>query len=306
MIRPVNAELIDEIGSHGLVCDGAMGTELMRRGLQPGDCGMRWNAVQPDDVFSVHEAYALAGCRLITTNSFGGNRKMLARHGAEDSVGEWNRLAAELARKAAAAAPSRSWVLGDIGPSGDFLEPYGDTTPEELRAVFIEQALALAGGGADAFLVETMSDPAEAVVALEACAEAAAHLPRIATFAFQKAGESYRTMMGATPADAVLAAAGAGASLIGANCGTDLGFDDYLRLAGELVAAAGSLPVILQPNAGAPENSPSGTVYRATPEDVAAAALRIRTCGVRVIGGCCGTTPAHLNAVATTLKGSVP
>ncbi len=269
----------------------------MLRGLAPGECGMRWNEERAGDVGAVHSAYARAGCRLITTNSFGGTRAMLDRHGLGDRVLDWNRRAAALAR--AAAGPD-GWVFGDVGPFGDFLEPLGDMTEDGLLAIFGEQIGALAEGGADAILVETMSDPAEAAVGVRA-AKSVSKLPVVVTYAFQKSADGFRTMMGTPASEAIAAALGDGADIVGANCGTDLSLDDYLALAKDLKAAAGTAPVILQPNAGAPKTTPEGVAYDATPEEMAAVALRLRDAGVSIIGGCCGTTPAHLAAMARAL-----
>ena len=291
-------DLLSSCRSGTLVCDGAMGTQLFARGLTPGECGMRWNEERPADVEAVHSAYAQAGCRLITTNSFGGTRSMLERHGFGDQVLNWNRRAAALAR---AAAGADGWVLGDVGPFGDFLEPLGDTTEEQLLGIFQEQIGALVEGGADAILVETMSDPAEAAVGVRA-AKSVCSLPVIVTYAFQKSAGEFRTMMGTPAQDALTAALEAGADIVGANCGTDLNLDDYAALAKELKAAAGAAPAILQPNAGAPKNTPDGIRYNATPEEMAAAALRLRAAGISIIGGCCGTTPAHLAAMARALS----
>ena len=294
----MKTDLLSSCLAGTLVCDGAMGTQLFARGLTPGECGMRWNEERPADVEAVHSAYALAGCRLITTNSFGGTRSMLERHGSGDRVLDWNRQAAALAR---AAAGADGWVLGDVGPFGDFLEPLGDTTEEQLLGIFREQIGALVEGGADAVLVETMSDPAEAAAGVRA-AKSVAALPVIVTFAFQKSGGGFRTMMGTPAAEAIAAALEAGADIVGANCGTDLSLDDYAALAKDLKAAAGMAPAILQPNAGAPKNTPDGIRYDATPEEMAAAALRLREAGVSIIGGCCGTTPAHLAAMTRALS----
>lgn len=280
-----------------VLVDGAMGTQLMLRGFKPGECGMLWNKDRQADVEGVHAAYVAAGCHLITTNSFGGTRSMLVRHGHGDRVAELNTAAAELARKTAG---SDRWVFGDVGPFGDFLEPFGDMTADELLCIFAEQVASLARGGADAILVETMSDPAEAAIAARA-SKTACNLPVAVTYAFQISGGSFRTMMGSATEDAAKAALEAGADLVGANCGTDLGLDDYVALAAELKAAAGDAPVVIQPNAGAPKNTPEGIRYDATPEEMAKTALRLRDAGVAVIGGCCGTTPAHLAAMAAAL-----
>lgn len=259
---------------------------------------MRWNAERPADVEAVHAAYVAAGCRLVTTNSFGGSRSMLARHGLEAHAAEWNRLAARTARLAAG---DENWVLGDVGPFGDFLEPLGDTTEDELAEIFRAQIEALLEGGADAILVETMSDPAEAAVGIRA-AKSVANIPVVATFSFQKSAGGFRTMMGVSVAEALGRAAEAGADIVGANCGTDLTLRDYAELAAEIVGAAGSRPAILQPNAGAPKPVGDAVVYDASPEEMAASARELRSAGIAIIGGCCGTTPAHLAAMATALK----
>lgn len=279
-----------------LTCDGAMGTQLIERGMKIGECGMCWNAEHPEDIVAVHQAYRNAGCRLITTNSFGGTRSMLERHGLGGKVAEWNRLAAKLA---AEAAGPEGWVIGDVGPFGDFLEPMGDTTVEELEEIFREQIAALVDGGADAILVETMSDPGELSAGIRA-AKAATDLPVIGTYAFQKSSGEFRTMMGTSVADAIQAAFDAGASIAGANCGTDLSLDDYLELGKQIVAAAKGRPTILQPNAGAPKMCDGEIHYDATPEDMADLARKLRAIGISIVGGCCGTTPDHLAAIAAS------
>ncbi len=292
-------ELLAELASRPLLCDGAMGTQLLARGLTSGECGMVWNVERRDSVQQVHEAYAQAGCSLITSNTFGGSPTSLARHGLENRVAELNRAGAELAR---AAAGDSGWVLGDVGPFGDFLEPLGDTTAEQLREIFRTQIAALIEGGADAILVETMSDPAEVEVGI-AAANDAGPLPVIATFAFQKAaGNTFRTMMGTTVEEAMQRAIEAGASIVGANCGTGLSLEDYVALARELVRVSGDTPVILQPNAGAPQVVNGETVYLATPDEMGALVLALLEAGVRIIGGCCGTSPAHLGAMGRALR----
>jgi methionine synthase I (cobalamin-dependent) len=280
--------------SSPLTCDGAMGTQLIQRGMKTGECGMCWNAERPEDIVAVHQAYRSAGCRLITTNSFGGTRSILERHGLGEKVAEWNRLAAEIA--AEAAGPD-GWVIGDVGPFGDFLEPMGDTTVEELETIFREQIAALVEGGADAILVETMSDPGELSAGIRA-ARQVTDLPVIGTYAFQKSGGEFRTMMGTTVAEAIQAAFDAGASIAGANCGTDLTLDDYLDLGRQIVAVANGRPTILQPNAGAPKMIDGGIRYDATPEDMAELARQLREAGIHIVGGCCGTSPEHLAAMS--------
>lgn len=277
-----------------------MGTQLLARGLRSGHCGMLWNTDQPDDVRAIHTAYRAAGCDLLTTNSFGGSRFPLAHHGLEHRLAELNRAAAALAREAAC---DDAWVLGDIGPCGDFLEPVGDLAPDDVRAAFLAQATALLEGGADALLVETLSDPAEAVLGIEAARLARPGVPVLATFAFRKTAPGlFRTMMGTTPGQAVAAVIAAGADVVGANCGTGLDLDDYATLARQLVAAAGATPVIVQPNAGLPRVAGDTTFYDATPAQMAAAAAELVRAGVRIVGGCCGTDPSHLAAMTAAVR----
>jgi len=295
--------LLNELARRPLCCDGAMGTQLLARGLKSGDCGMLWNLERPGDVGAIHQAYRSGGSDLITTNSFGGSRFALAPHGLAQRVAELNRAAAQVAR---AAAGDHGWVLGDVGPFGDFLEPVGDTTAEDLGAAFRDQIAALLAGGADAILVETMSDPAEAMVGVEAAKACAAQVPVLVTYAFQKtAPGQFRTMMGTGVAEAVRRATDAGADIVGANCGTSLGLDDYVELARQIVQAAGSAPVIVQPNAGSPRVENGETFYHATPEQMADTARKLLAVGVRIVGGCCGTAPAHLAAMSRAVKQGV-
>jgi len=290
------APLLQEIDRRPLCCDGAMGTQLISLGLGSGECGMLLNVNRPAEIGRIHLAYRQAGCDLITTNTFGGSRFGLARHGLADRGAELNRAAAQIAR--AAAGPT-GWVLGDVGPFGDFLEPLGDTTADDLRAAFRDQIAALLEGGADAILIETMSDPAEAVIALEAAKACDPKIPVIATFAFQKTARGeFRTMMGVTAAEAAQRALAAGAEMVGANCGTALSLDDYVDLGKQLAGAAGKAPVVIRPNAGSPRTENGRTTYDARPEDMAAAATRLLAAGARMIGGCCGTAPNHLAAIS--------
>jgi 5-methyltetrahydrofolate--homocysteine methyltransferase len=297
--NPMKKSLLETVRERRLVCDGAMGTQLMARGLASGACGMTWNLDRPGDVGGIHLAYRNAGCDLITTNSFGGSRFALEMHGLAGRVAELNCAAAQVAR---AAAGENAWVLGDVGPFGDFLEPVGDVTADELRAAFQTQIAALIAAGANAILVETMSDPAEAVVGVEAAKACNKNIPVIVTYSFQKAGSEFRTMMGTSAAEAMQRAIAAGADIVGTNCGTELSLDDYIILAGQLVAAAGKTPVIVQPNGGSPHLENGKTIYKATPEEMAATTTRLLAAGVRIIGGCCGTTPEHLAAMSSAVR----
>lgn len=299
-------DLLQELKRRLLLADGAMGTQLMAAGLPAGHCGMLWNVERPDVVQEIHRRYRRAGCQLITTNSFQGSRTALSMHGLAERTAELNRAAAANARTAAG---DDAWVLADLGPFGGFLEPLGETTPAQLQAIFVEQLQALRQGGADAVIIETMSDPAELAVAVTA-AKKVAGWPVLATYAFEVSAKTcarpgeriYRTMMGATVAEALSAAQAAGADAVGANCGTALDLDDYQLLADRMLAAvSGKVPVILQPNAGAPRVVDGRTVHPATPAQMGKLAKNLRAAGVKIIGGCCGTTPDHLAAMAEAL-----
>ena len=296
MSRP---DFFATLKSRVLVNDGGMGTQLIAAGMPVGHCSELWNLERPDAIVDVHERYANAGCDLLTTNSFGGTRRSLMNHGCEDQVVSLNVAAAKLARQAAG---DRAWVMGDVGPFGDFLEPLGTTTEAELMDLFIEQIAALKQGGADGINIETMSDPGEATVAVRAAKQVDAHWPVMASFCFQKSGGAFRTMMGTDVDTAIKSLFDAGADVAGTNCGTDLSLDDYVVLAEQMVQAAGERPVVLSPNAGAPVMVDGQATYKATPEQMAGYVPKFLNAGVRVLGGCCGTTPAHLKAMAEVVK----
>lgn len=291
--------LLDELAMRPVCGDGAMGTLLMARGMTSGACGMAWNVDRAADVKAIHDAYRAAGSQLITTNSFGGSRFVLDLHGRANDVRALNLAAAQVAR---AAAGDDAWVLGDVGPCGDFIEPVGDLTEDEVRDGFRDQIEALLEGGADAILVETMSDPAEMVIGIEAALSCDPEVPVISTYAFQKTATcEFRTMMGTPVAEAIGRAVAAGADIVGANCGAALDLDDYVALCKEIAAAAGGAHVIIQPNAGAPRQVDGAALYLATPEQMAETATRLLEVGAHIVGGCCGTTPVHLAAIAEAL-----
>lgn len=294
----MQASLLATLARRPLLGDGATGTQLQSMGLAPGACGERWNLDHPDRVRELHRRYLAAGSDLLTTNSFGGTTTVLAGHGLETRADEINRTAARLAREIAG---ERAWVLGDIGPFGGLLEPLGDVTPEVATEAFRRQAAALLEGGADAILVETMSDPAEMELAVRA-ARAAGATVVIATYAFQRSAVGYRTMMGTTAAEAVGRALDAGAAVVGANCGTELSLDDYEKLARELAAAARGAPVIVQPNAGSPILRDGRISYAESAAEFAAAAPRLLAAGARIVGGCCGSTPEHIAAMRPLVR----
>lgn len=294
--------LLDLIRQRPLVGDGGMGTQLIEAGLSTGECGVGWNLDNPEAIQRIHEAYRDAGCDLITTNTFQGSAHALMMHNLQDKVSQLNEAGARLARQAAG---DQAYVLADLGPFGGFLEPLGDASREDVIAMFTDQLQALLHGGADAALIETMTDPGEVGCAIEA-ARNVSDWPVIATYAFDKSadGTSFNTMMGTTAADSVKQSIDSGAHVVGANCGTALDLDDYKRLAQQLIEAAGDTPVMIQPNAGSPIQVDGKTVHPATPQQMAPLAQALVDAGVRIVGGCCGTTPAHLAAMAQQIKAS--
>lgn len=292
--------LKERIGKDVLLLDGAMGTQLMARGISAGTCNDHLNETDPDTVAAVHRCYLDAGSDAILTNTFGANSLALARHGLAGRVVQINSAGADIAR---AAAGRDHYVLGDIGPCGDFLEPVGTVKPGDLKEAFTVQAAALAKGQVDGFLVESFTDVKEAATAVEA-AKSAADLPVFVSMAFDGAGKGFRTMMGAEVDSAVEKLLGLGVEAIGFNCGkADL--DDYVELAGRFVRAVRRLyptaAVLAEPNAGLPEMDDGRLVYRVGPDDFAEAAARIRSAGVSIIGGCCGTGPEHIAAARRLL-----
>lgn len=293
-MKPRVAAFREALARRALLGDGATGTQLQQLGLAPGACGEQWNSDHPERVRQVHRAYLDAGADLLTTNTFGGTSFVLAGHGAGARVRELNAGGARLAREIAG---DQAWVLGDIGPFGGMLEPLGEATSEDISVAFRAQATALLEGGADLLLVETMSDPDEAALAVRAAKAAGAEFV-IATFSFQRAAAGYRTMMGTGVAPALAAVIAAGADAVGANCGTELSLDDYVKLTAELVAAAAGRPVIVQPNAGSPRLVDGQVRYDESAAEFAAAVPRFLAAGARLVGGCCGSTPAHVTAMS--------
>lgn len=290
--------IIDRLHDEGLLLsDGAWGTMLIEQGLAPGECPELWNVTHPDAVRGVAARYVEAGAQLINTNSFGASRFKLDAYGLADRTAELNKAAARLSREA---ANGRALVVASIGPTGKFLIT-GEVTEEDLYEAFRVQAAALAAGGADGILVETMSDLDEAAAAIRAARDATA-LDVICTFTFDRTltGE-YRTMMGVAPEAMAEAVMAAGAHAIGANC--SLGPDDMVPIVVALRAAAPACPILVQPNAGKPQITGDGrTVYPETAEHMAARVAALVEAGATMVGGCCGTTPAHIVAMGAALR----
>lgn len=290
-------KLIDLLNSGTvLLCDGAMGTELQSRGLPAGGCPEAYNLTHPEIVQQIHRDYFNAGADLVETNSFGANRFRLRAHDLQQRVAEINQLAAQLATSV---CPDGKLVAGSVGPSGEILQPYGERSPEELADAFSEQILALAKGGADVIFVETMMAMEEAELAVRVSKEKT-HLPVVASMTFEKGKAGLRTAWGVDVPTAVQRLSEAGADLIGANCGK--GFDEMLAIVEEMRPLT-SKPVIAQSNAGLPEWVDGVSVYKETPESIKPYAEQLLKLGVNILGGCCGTGPAHIQMMRELVDG---
>lgn len=277
-----------------VITDGAWGTQLQARGLESGACPEAWNTGHPDRVEEVAGLYVEAGSDIVLTNTFGGSRITLAGHGLADRAGELNRAGAQLSCRAAA---GKAKVLGSIGPCGKLLM-MGDVTPEAVMEAFTEQAEALAEGGVDGIVVETMADLTEAALAVKAAQ--ATGLPVVACMVFDAGEDRCHTMMGVSPEQAAAGLASAGADVIGANCGQSI--EAYAAIGARLRAAT-DLPIWLKPNAGAPEMVAGKTTYAATPEAFSAQAPPLVEAGANFVGGCCGTGPDFIRALRAKLRG---
>ena len=279
-----------------LISDGATGTYLQAAGLEPGGCPEEFNASRPEVVRGMAADYFQAGADMVLTNSFGGNRFMLKKYGYGDRVWELNRLAAEHARSA---APPGGYVVGSVGPSGEFLEPLGEVTEAEMFEAFVEQVTALEAGGADAVVVETMTALEEAVLAIRAVREST-RLTAMATMVFDKGPRGFFTMMGVTPSRAAAELGAAGAQVVGSNCGN--GIEGMLEVAREMRQYTDGY-MLIHSNAGLPELRNGEVVYPEGPEWMAERFQVLVDGGVNIVGGCCGTTPDHIRALSARLRG---
>ena len=280
------------------VTDGPFGTQLQAAGIQPGECPEEWNLSHPDVVKGILRGYKEAGSQVAKTNSFGASRFKLARYRQDGRVAEINRAAAALAREVS--GPDRL-VFGCMGPTGELMEPYGDLEEDDVYAAFAAQAKALKEGGVDALLVETQPILEECVLAIRAAREETG-LPVLASFTFSPlVNGGYASMMGVRPKAFAEAALEAGASVIGTNCST--GPDHMLNVIREIKAALPEgFPLIAMPNAGIPELVGGKTVYPETPDSMAPKCAALHAEGIRFLGGCCGTTPAHIAAMARAIQ----
>ncbi|MFL6040316.1 MAG: homocysteine S-methyltransferase family protein [Gaiellales bacterium] len=295
----MSGKIAELLGDHRpIVGDGAIGTMLQAAGLMPGASPELWNVEKAEAMRVVHMAYADAGARLLTTNTFGGTRPRLALHHLEDRVHELNEAGARLAREVA--DRSGLLVLGSMGPTGELMEPLGTMTHDEARELFAEQAAALVAGGADILLVETLSDLGEARAAVDGCRQAAPEVPVAVTMTFDV---KRHTMMGVSPQLALDEISAMGVELVGANCGSGPAeIEDVMTIMS--AHRPDGVLLLAQSNAGLPELVDGEFRYGGTPEVMAGYAVKMRDLGVDVIGSCCGSTPAHTAAMRARL--SVP
>lgn len=279
--------LLDRLRTEVLVSDGAMGTELQKRGLPPGACPEEFNISHPEIVEGIHRDYIAAGSDIITTNSFGGNRFRLKEYGFEGRGREFCKRAAELAR---GVCPPGCYVAGSIGPTGEILEPLGTGVKSLVQDAFREQAEALAEGSVEMIIVETVMAIEEAELAVLAAKEATGLLVA-ATMSFEVSPRGIRTMWGVDIPTAVQRLTEAGADIVGSNCGR--GFDDMVQIVQEMRLLTGK-PILAQPNAGLPQWVDGKALYPESPEMIRPKVENLLSLGVNIIGGCCGTTPEHI------------
>ena len=286
--------LQEAIRERPLLGDGAMGTQLMLAGLEQGNCGEAWNLAQPQRVLAIQRAYVEAGSDCLITNTFGGSRIMLNRHSHADDVAGINAAAVRIAREAF--GNRDGYVLGDIGPFGGLMEPYGDFTEAQVREAFDEQAKALVEGGADAIIIETQTGLEELGIALTEARKAGAACV-IGSMAYDVTldGSTFRTMMGVDPERAAAFMEEHGADIVALNCGTGMDMA-RARQAVMRYQRTTTLPIMAQPNAGQPKLIAMKVVYDETPEQMVKGVVPLLEIGTNIIGGCCGSTPDHIRA----------
>ena len=287
--------LLEALATRRLVCDGGMGTQLMLAGLEQGASGEAWNITHPERVLEIQRRYVAAGADCIISNTFGGSRLMLQRHGVGDDVTAINAAAVRIAREAFGDKPG--YVLGDIGPLGAILEPYGDLPYADAIAALTEQAKALVDAGADAIIIETQTGLEEIGAGIEA-AKAAGAPCIIASLAYDLSMDKtfYKTMMGVAPEDAAEFCEEKGADIIALNCGTGMDMPGAASVA-EIYRDTVDLPIMIQPNAGLPVLENMKAVYKQPPEETAAKVPEALEAGANIIGSCCGSTPDHTAAI---------
>jgi 5-methyltetrahydrofolate--homocysteine methyltransferase len=274
-----------------VIADGAMGTMLFQRGLNPGECPERMNLDHPEVLEIIAGLYLSAGAEIIQTNTFGGSPLKLSFYGLEDKTEEINARAVHAVRKAVG---DRAYVSASCGPSGRILQPYGDTSPEEVYDSFRRQLKVLIARGVDVICVETMTDLNEAILAVKAARSISSSIPVFATMTFDHTPRGFYTVMGTTVVQAAEGLAAAGADVVGSNCGN--GILNMVKIAEEF-AKHTALPIIIQSNAGIPVLKDGMSVFPDSPEFMAEKSQDLKKIGVKIIGGCCGTTPEHIFAI---------
>ncbi|MGH9334995.1 MAG: bifunctional homocysteine S-methyltransferase/methylenetetrahydrofolate reductase, partial [Vicinamibacteria bacterium] len=293
-------ELRERLGHSPLVCDGAMGTSLYAKGIMVNRSFDELNLSNPKLVQSVHREYLAVGCDIIETNTYGANRFKLQPHGFGDAVREINQRGASVAREAAGSVSRPILVAGAVGPLGKPIAPIGTVSEERAFDAFHEQAEGLLAGGVDVILLETFSDLRELTQAVRAARAASADVPIIVQMTF---GDDGATPLGAKPEHVARTLSALEVDVIGANC--SVGPELMLHVM-ERMASATSLPLSVQPNAGLPEVVEGRVIYLCSPEYIAHYAKRFLSSGVAIIGGCCGTTPAHIGAIAGVVRALGP
>ena len=276
-----------------LIFDGAWGTMLQAAGLTTDDCPEEWNISHAEEVQAVAKAYAQAGSDVILSDTFGGSGCKLKKMGFGDKVVEFNTAGAKNSLAAGVI------VAGSVGPTGEFIEPLGDMTAEEIQAVFAEQIGAMIDAGVQAICVETMSAVEEAAAAVRAAKAIDPNIDVIVTFTFDASPNGFRTMMGVSPEMAVTAMVEAGADVIGSNCGN--GIEAMIEIT-RAFRAVTDLPILIHANAGVPELVDGETVFRQSPEDFSAKVPELVAAGANIVGGCCGSTPAHISAMKAAVE----
>ncbi|MBZ0198297.1 MAG: homocysteine S-methyltransferase family protein [Ignavibacteriaceae bacterium] len=286
------SSFIDELNKPGiLLCDGAMGTELQKRGMAVGVCPEEYNITNPKFIKEIHKDYYNSGAQIVETNTFGANCLRLKFYGFENRVKEFNNAAALLAREV---CPVNGFVAGSIGPLGEMIEPLGEITEQQAYDVFAEQVIALYEAGVDVLFIETMMSLDEAVIAVKAAKENSS-LPVSATMTFELGKAGLRTPWGVDTKTAVEILSSLDVDIIGSNCGK--GFDEMIEVIKEMKQFT-NLPLLAQANAGLPEWLEGISVYNETPEIIAPKTEQLISLGIKLIGGCCGTTPAHIKKMS--------
>jgi 5-methyltetrahydrofolate--homocysteine methyltransferase len=288
--------ILDEIKNRVLLSDGAWGTFLQAKGLTPGECPELWNITHRNEVLDIAKSYIRAGSDIIETNSFGGSIIKLSQYGLGDRIAEINKKASAISREAAG---NDKFVAGSIGPTGKMIL-MGDVTEAELYDAFAEQSIALEKGGADIIIIETMTALDESALAVRAAREnTKCTVILTMTFSATPRGE-YRTMMGASPEELVNVAKAEGAHIVGSNCGN--GVAGMIGIVKEIRGCDPVIPIMIQANAGIPELINGKTVFRESPQHMASYVDELVKAGANIIGGCCGTTPEHIEAMGAAIR----